>query len=663
MGSRYSCMDFFRSTVKKQSDSWIFPSGKGLTLSGINAAGIDTFSDVPINSITREGIQNSLDAKDLAVDGPVVVKFQKHDIPSSDIPGIEELRNEALPAMRSKWDSSETAQDFLNTYENVINEATVPVLQMSDFNTKGLANKNWQSLIFVAGDSVKDDEASAGSKGIGKFAPFAASNLRMVFYHSISEGEGERSIGVSQLVSFDKPAKDEVTQGPAYYSAKMEGTKYLPMSGDLPFAINRKINEKGTDLFVVGFKNDPNWEDRIKIAVLSNFLISIWAGELEVHIQDEVINKDSLASLFQYFEKLESDNSRKSDAFKVTDEYKDAFRAFEVLNSPKRIELPLPEKMVNDYEFIESAKDANLYLAILDDTNRKVLQTRKSGMKINYKNHISGSINFFGIFQATGQKLNKFLKDIENANHDDWYVDRIIDKKLKKEATSFLKDLNRFYKDSVVDNFSNANTESMDVFGLSSILTVHQNGLESENSGEASLDKKITELVIKKQKNKVKVAQSKQKSKKDDNVIGDVFGEPDDDEVESPEPTRTPDRRDEGSGVTNTPEEQRQKARRGAELTEIGVRLIEVDAEKGEYKINIKAPRDRAKIEVEFRITGENGSDELVKIKSVDIPNAEELTESSVLINNVKKNEMIRGSVTIDFGTRVRLGGKTYEIK
>ena len=54
MGSRYSCMDFFRSTVKKQSDSWIFPSGKGLTLSGINAAGIDTFSDVPINSITRD---------------------------------------------------------------------------------------------------------------------------------------------------------------------------------------------------------------------------------------------------------------------------------------------------------------------------------------------------------------------------------------------------------------------------------------------------------------------------------------------------------------------------------------------------------------------------------------------------------------------------------
>lgn len=50
-------MDFFKSAIKKETDSWLFPSGKGLTLNGINAAGIDTFSDVPINSITREGIQ------------------------------------------------------------------------------------------------------------------------------------------------------------------------------------------------------------------------------------------------------------------------------------------------------------------------------------------------------------------------------------------------------------------------------------------------------------------------------------------------------------------------------------------------------------------------------------------------------------------------------
>ena len=42
-------MDFFKSAIKKETDSWLFPSGKGLTLNGINAAGIDTFgADVKI---------------------------------------------------------------------------------------------------------------------------------------------------------------------------------------------------------------------------------------------------------------------------------------------------------------------------------------------------------------------------------------------------------------------------------------------------------------------------------------------------------------------------------------------------------------------------------------------------------------------------------------
>ncbi|MCT8399905.1 hypothetical protein D0509_04615 [Weissella cibaria] len=655
-------MDFFKSAIKKETDSWLFPSGKGLTLNGINAAGIDTFSDVPINSITREGIQNSLDAKDSTIAGPVLVEFSIQEVPTKMIPGVEGLRNDILPAMKEKWEGSETAQEFLATYGDVLKNDTVPVLQMSDYNTKGLAEKNWQSLIFVAGDSVKDDEASAGSKGIGKFAPFAASNLRMVFYHTVSALEGERSIGVSQLVSFDKAGSHgEVTQGPGYYSAKMTGSQYQPMSESLPFNYRRNATEKGTDLFVVGFKHDPNWQDRIKMSVLSNFLVSIWAGELEVHVDSEIINKDSLPNLFEHFEKLEAQNSGKQDVFRVNDEYKDAFRAFKVLNNSNMVSVSLPEDMVEKYEFIESGDDAQLYLALLDDTNRKVLQTRKSGMKINYKNHISGSINFFGVFQATGQKLNKFLKDIENANHDDWYVDRIVDKKKKREATQFLKELSKFYKESVTQNFANAESESMDVFGLNGILTVHQDSENEENG--TSLDKKISELIIKKAKNPRKVAQPKPKAKKDNEIIDVVFGDPDGEEEVDTSPTRGSDRREPKDDNVTSPKTERPTARRGAEIIEANVRLIEMDVENGEYQIAIKSPRARAKMEIEFRITGENGTDEIVNIKSFEIPNAEEFSKSSVMVSNVKKNEVIRGTVHIDLGTRARLGGKTYEIK
>jgi len=58
--------------------------------------------------------------------------------------------------------------------------------------------------VLVEGDgySEKSDETSAGSKGIGKAAPFAASNLRTVFYNSMSTHDGNKFAGVINFVSY-----------------------------------------------------------------------------------------------------------------------------------------------------------------------------------------------------------------------------------------------------------------------------------------------------------------------------------------------------------------------------------------------------------------------------------------------------------------------------
>lgn len=650
-------MKIFKTNVK--SDEWNFPSGIGLTLNGINSAGIDTFSDVPINSITREGIQNSLDAKDVNVDGPVVVSFSVSEINSSEIPDIVKLRNEILPAMRNKWQDSESAIEFLDNYKDVIGQKTVPVLKISDYNTKGLAEKNWQSLIFVAGDSVKDDEASAGSKGIGKFAPFAASNLRMVFYHTISKSEGERAIGVSQLVSFDtkKSGSVEITQGPGYFSHGLKDGQYQPASSDLPFAIDRASDQLGTDLLIVGFKNDPDWQDLIKESVLSNFLISIWTGELEVHIGEEIINKDKLHELFTYFRKIERENQGKHNVFRLTDEFKDAMRAYNVLIDHDTKSFNLPNEMVQKYDFIDSETDARLSLALLDDTTRKVLQTRKSGMKINYKNRISGSINFFGVFQATGQKLNKFLKDIENANHDDWYIERIADKRKKKVAKEFLKELVKFYKNSVVAAFANDNSENMDVFGLDKLLTVRGEKKGENKEENLNLRKKISEVKIKKNNPKRKTSRST--TNKNNQVIDKVFGG---DKPEDTKP-RGSERRDPTGKNNPEPKSKRNVEKRAAELNDVKVRLIEINPESGEYRINVRVPRKRNKLELELQVTGENGSNEKVTIKSIDVRNASILSESSLLLTDVQKDQLVTGTVVVDSDSRIRLGGKAYEIK
>lgn len=92
---------------------------------------------------------------------------------------------------------------FLERFEKVLNEETISVLKISDYNTKGLNQKNYESLVLGNAYSEKDNENSAGSKGIGKAAPFAASDLRMVFYNTVPTNDNPKSAGVMNFVSFE----------------------------------------------------------------------------------------------------------------------------------------------------------------------------------------------------------------------------------------------------------------------------------------------------------------------------------------------------------------------------------------------------------------------------------------------------------------------------
>lgn len=54
---------------------WNFPSNNGGTEAGFNDSGIETFAGKPFESLAREIIQNSLDAR-VSSDKPVTVAFQ-----------------------------------------------------------------------------------------------------------------------------------------------------------------------------------------------------------------------------------------------------------------------------------------------------------------------------------------------------------------------------------------------------------------------------------------------------------------------------------------------------------------------------------------------------------------------------------------------------------
>ena len=82
---------------------WMFPHGKDLTPRGVNDPAINSFLDNVIDSLTREVIQNSLDAKIKENDNPVEVTFDEGVIKTEEIPGVEDIRN-ALPKAIRFWE-------------------------------------------------------------------------------------------------------------------------------------------------------------------------------------------------------------------------------------------------------------------------------------------------------------------------------------------------------------------------------------------------------------------------------------------------------------------------------------------------------------------------------------------------------------------------------
>jgi hypothetical protein len=172
---------------------------------GLGDAGIETFRGTPFASCAREAGQNSLDAK---VGEPVRLCFDIIHVSQQEFPGHEELSC-AIRACRSKA-RSEKEKDFFAQAEEMIGHNRIPVLRISDFNTKGLKGPPdekgtpFHALVKASGVSEDKADTSGGSFGIGKNASFAVSKLQTVFYSTVYDDDGGKlhhAQGKTKLVS------------------------------------------------------------------------------------------------------------------------------------------------------------------------------------------------------------------------------------------------------------------------------------------------------------------------------------------------------------------------------------------------------------------------------------------------------------------------------
>ena len=419
--------------------SWNFPSNNHGQIFGIADSGVETFNGTPIKSLAREICQNSIDAN-LKNGKPTHIVFRTFDIAPADIPGFSELEDAFTRAL-DYWSrqKSTKAKNFFQTALKLCKQSKITCLRISDFNTSGLLgsdeeyNSPWCNLTKSQGASDKSG-SNGGSFGIGKFAPYACSGFRTVFYSTL-DSEGVTAYqGVSRLTSF-KDKKGETTQGTGFYGDQKNAPVKQQISLDP--AYTRPVGVSGTDIFVIGFNGGKDWKHDMVASVLDGFLYAVFKGELEVEVDDIVINYENLEKLVV---------THKEHFTEYCDEY---YRT-----------LIADEKKAPSFETeIEGMGKVFLRLMIQPEFHRRVAMVRKTGMKIMDKGNISGLIPFSGVLFVDGTKLNEYLRALENPQHTKWEIERAEN---KAEAKRILSALTKFIKSSLDELKNDDSEEALD---------------------------------------------------------------------------------------------------------------------------------------------------------------------------------------------------------
>ena len=432
--------------VTKDAIGWRFPPTNGGRIDGYNDPGIGYFSGAPLSSLAREMIQNSLDAR-MTSNNPVHVSFELIYLRPDDF-GRDEL-SRAVEACKQEAMSDATARAALEAMADVcIKRKKIPCLRVSDRNTTGLRDEHWRALVKMQGVSHKPDVVGAGgSHGIGKYAPFAVSALRTVFYWTCYQRGGrnvERFQGKSVLMSHQ--SKEGETQGTGFYGIKencseLKG-KQIPKHFRLLTPERSPVY--GTSIVISGFRQIEDWSRRIVASVIGNYFYAIGIGALTVTIKPDdkselsEIQRDSLKN---WLDKLGQDTQ---DPDEAGDEDNNALAQARTFYEMSNKEKHAVEKQDPDFGH------CRLWVRVAEGLPSKVGFVRCTGMLVTTQQRNLVRFPGFRAFAALcvfeDPKGNEFLRRMENPTHDQFEPDRLPERERNrgrralKRVTDWIRD-------------------------------------------------------------------------------------------------------------------------------------------------------------------------------------------------------------------------------
>lgn len=475
-----------------------FPYNNGGLIGGINDSGIETFKGTPIYSITKETIQNALDAKSKNNKGAIKVEFKTSDIDKNKFPFRGQFET-ILKNCTEYWINDNKTMNFLEKALNVLTQDTISVLEIADYNTTGLkgakekGSSPFNNLVKSSGVSNKSDDAG-GSFGIGKNAPYTCSTFRTVLYSTLDEENVRAVQGVAKLVTHKKDNRD--TQGTGFLGIT-EKNQYEDII-NRPF-IDDEVSENldkffirkevGTSLFVMGFEKDDTWKQDIIKATIDFYMMAILEEKLEVLVRDDVLNKDIVIN--------------KNTIESIIEEYFKEDTSNITLSYYKAIVGKGENTHYREDDFKGMGK-IKLYLLLEENLPKKVAYIRSNGMKIIDKDRFRVTQQFAGVLYFEGKEINKFIRSLENPSHDKIEYKR---HERSSYAKGVLSDISAWIRDTVKSLESNEGKNIIDVEGIGEYLP------DDISEGITKVD--IKERIAKKI-NKVEIQEVKKPKKNKD---------------------------------------------------------------------------------------------------------------------------------------------------
>lgn len=453
---------------------WYFAKAKGIEIKGFNNI-VGSFIDSPVKSLAKEICQNSLDTKmgnERKSSWPKTIKvsFDEYWIKAEDFDGYDELYSvmkEEYEFALSNYKNDDTVANFYKNAIKCLTEDKIKCLRISDFNTPGLTGSDkiispWSNLVKNIGVSDKPD-GSGGSKGQGKLAAFACSNIYTVFYSTNSVDNCRISEGVARLSGY-MLSNGDTTTGTGYYE-----DNNLPIKNDLKLlkGYKRNDNEYGTDVIIVGFRNDfENWQEQLIASIIDNFFVSIINNDLEVNINngEHLLNSCTIDSYINH-----------ETIRKLVNEC--TIKYYEVLMAPQ-------EKIIVGKHSMFEENDLELILKV-DDTDdgliNSVAAVRLTGMKILDLDHLPRLGIYHGVLFLKGKKINDYFRKLENETHDKWSSGGAVG--YVAEAENKIEELKNFVRKTIKDNLAITIQKEMDAEGVGEFLP-DEDASESNKNGE-----------------------------------------------------------------------------------------------------------------------------------------------------------------------------------